>query len=326
MPIFKDKISKKDLKRYEEVARKGNPQRAIDLFIAKYIVSLAEQYQTLMKKALRKGENLLSSKETRALSIRISGASTGVSAAMEKLYRKFMRFVYSEAVFKKLKITNPLAKKTIINNSIQLFKENIEGALSRTNNLILSNIRKYQTKLISESARFDALVKTGEAFQKNKAAFMERVKKDILKANPDFEKMLDKDQFIIYRDGSKHRFDDYSEMATRTTALNVERNGVEMQEIIKQRRVSEYFRRDKTPYKTSIRRQVCAEILSKRFKGKSLIAHDPGAAAIFRILTISEARARGAFGPNCKHSIRPLSKTDYNRIETLLFLAEKEAV
>jgi len=326
MAIFKNKISKKDQKRFEEIAKTGNPTRALNLFISAYITPAVQKWQTSVKPLMKRFEKVLPPKKANSLTLRITSDTVGLTTALNKLYSKFMRAVYSESVFRRLGITNPLARRAIASNSIAQFKDLTRGALSKTNSTILSNIRSMQTDLITGAARINRQVEIGDIILKEAKRLQNELTTRVIKRHPEYTKMMDNNQFIKYRNGALHQTEEYFEMSTRTSVLNVNRNGVEMQEAIKNRRVSEYFRSDKTPYKTDIRRDVCKEIMSMKFRGKSLVAHDQAAASLFGILTLEQAKARTAFGPNCKHSIKPLPEADYAKIDLALQLSEKEAI
>ena len=212
----------------------------------------------------------------------------------------------------------PRIKKNIIN----LFNKNIEGALLGTPREIVTTIRSLQKDILKIRNVITDAEKLGELTAREMAKFKSSLFKKLKNNNPKYYNMLENNQYIKYSDGKMVTLDAYNEMATRTTILNIERDGVEAQEIKNERRISGYMLRDE---RTVIKaRETCKRILNKKYMGHALLAHDSGAAEIFGCWTIDEARAAGAMGPNCRHSLYALPEEIYNTIDRVLFLSENE--
>jgi hypothetical protein len=151
-----------------------------------------------------------------------------------------------------------------------------------------------------------------------KAQFEQRLRK----MNPDYYKMAEEGQLIVYRDGSMHRLDEYADMSIRTTVLNVDRTSVETRSIIDGRRVVEFYMRDPRPVESE--RAICKSVMGLSINGKHLVALDSSAAGILGIPTLDHIKAEGSFGPHCRHSIRALDAAYYAWLEKALFIGEVE--
>lgn len=322
---FDPNIKKEDLKRWVEMAKNGKQDIALEEFIKLYILSNARKFANYLSTLMSKSLSILSRKEVDEISIQISSATTGYKAALKSVYRQFVGNVYLDKVFKLLKINNPIVVTKIKKHTINQFYKNIDGALAQTDRDIVSQIRKIQVDLIKRNKDLEKINSLKNVIEKEKRIMIQNLDKELKKKNIEFFKMKDGQAYVRYRDGKLVNFEAYNDMATRTTTLNVERDAVEINEKIEDHRISEYYLRDERTLKTKPR-EVCRHIMSKRFYGKALIAHDDSAAGIFGIRTIDGARGEGAMGPNCRHSIRPLSESDYARIARILYLSENEAM
>jgi hypothetical protein len=322
---FDPHIKKRDLDRWQVMAASGKQEVALEQFIVLYNLSLSARYAKYLSDRMNDSLMVLNDKQIDDISIKISSATTGYKKAIKSVYREFVGNVYFDKVFKALNIKNPIVKRTIQNNTIKKFYQNIDGALSQTDRMVVSEIRKLQVDLIKHKRELSKIKDMAGLIDKERAAFRLDLEKQFEKKHIDFFKMKDDQAYVKYKDGKLVNFEAYNEMATRTTTLNVEREAVEINEKIEGRRVSEYVLRDNRTLKTKPR-EICKHIMARRFYGKALVAHDGAAAEVFGIQTIEGARAEGAMGPNCRHSIRPLPEKDYNRIDNILFYAEKQVV
>lgn len=322
---FDPNIKKEDLKRWIEMAKHGKQEAALEEFIKLYVLRNAKIFARYLSSLMSKSLSLLSNKEIDEISILISSTVTGYKTALKSTYGNFIKNIYLDKVFKFLNITNPIVAKKIKNSTIKQFYKNIDGALAQTDRDVVKQIRKIQVDLIKRNKELEKIKSLKNVIEKEKQIMRKNLEKDLQKKNIDFFRMKDGEAFVRYKDGKLVNFEAYNEMATRTTTLNVEREAVEVNEKIEDHRTSEYFLRDERTLKTKPR-EICKHIMSKRFYGRALIAHDDSAATIFDIHTISSAREEGAMGPNCRHSIRALSESDYARIARILYIAENEAV
>jgi hypothetical protein len=324
MITFEDHIKPRDMARWKKMAAGGNQEAALEEFIL-FNVAMSGRYAKFVSGLMERVLNGITPKQVDDISIQISSATTGFKKAAKSTYREFVGNVYFDKVFKTLGIRNPIVKRTIQNNTLKKFYENIDVALSQTDRMVVKEIRKLQTDLIRHSKDIARVKDMSGLIEKERAAIVTKLQKQFEKKHVDFFKMKDDHAFVKYSDGKLVNFEAYNEMATRTTTMNVEREAVEINEKIEGRRVSEYFMRDVRSVKSE--RDVCKRIMSRRYLGKyALIAHDDAAADVFGIMTVEAARAEGAFGPNCRHSMRPLSDAVYNRIDKTLFWAERQVV
>lgn len=306
------------------MAASGNHEAAMEEFVL-FNVAMSSRYAKFVSDIMERVLNGITPKQVDDISIQISSATTGFKKAVKSTYREFVYNVYFDKVFKSLGIRNPIVKLTIQNNTLKKFYDNIDGALSQTNRDVVKEIRKVQVDIIKHSKDLARVKDMSGLIEKERAALRLKLEKQFEKRHIDFFKMKDNRAFVRYSDGKLINFEAYNEMATRTTTMNVEREAVEINEKIEGRRVSEYFVRDTRSVKSE--RDVCRRIMSRRYLGKyALIAHDSAAADLFGIMTVDAARDEGAFGPNCRHSMRALSDAVYNRIDKTLFWAERQVV
>jgi len=314
-------ISKKDQALYKRLAEKGQFNKLTSMFLNRYILPNSRKYQDMVKRLMaRTGDRILPNADINDVSVKISSATIGFRAALKRMFATVINTAYAPGIFTRLGITSPQVKNTIKSNTLEIFKKHTEAALAQTNPTILRAIRERQKGLILINARIDRARNAGELLQKNVGAFKDSLLRNLDKVSPEFRK-INNDQMVIYRDGSMHKLDQYAEMATRTTLLNVERTAVEVKETVRGRRVVEYYQRDPRAAKTP--RKICPVILRQKFAGKSLLALDAEAASVLSIMTVEQAKATPDFamGVFCRHSIRPISATLNNEIEKLLALA-----
>lgn len=317
------KITKKDEQKITSLLEDGKDLEAEDLFLAKYILAPARKLQEFVKSVIGKVEGkILSKSEMDNLTLTVSNTISEYRSTMNSLFSQYAS-LYSKIIYKTTGITSPLVKSTIKNATLDNFKIAIDGALSQTNTQLLSSIRKYQFDLITARQKIDRAVEVGEILKKDVIGAYNDAVKNVNKINPALAK-IKQGNFVVYRDGSLHSLESYSEMATRTTILNVERTSVEVKSAAVGRRVVEFYLRDRRRVKSE--RSVCKSILGTTIKGISMLALDSGAAEVLGIRTLQQAKTEDgkSFGPNCRHSIRPLPDEIYNEIEKLLFVAESE--
>jgi hypothetical protein len=107
-----------------------------------------------------------------------------------------------------------------------------------------------------------------------------------------------------------YKVDYYTDMATRATLLNVDRNSNEIMARVNGERVVEYYLSD--PRSVIKEREICIEILNNLVEGISILALDEEAASILGCMTVEEAQNTPDFamGIYCRHGLRRLSE-DY---------------
>ncbi len=314
---FDAHISQKDLKKYIGYMESGLVQKAIDAFIVRYIYLVNERYVKFIQDQLSKAETIIAERELTKIEMTITSSTLSYQKNLESVFGEFVGKCYTSKAFKVLGITAAQVREAIKRDTIKQFSKATKGALSQTPRSIKSQIRTIQKAMITESNRLDKKINLTKLLDSKTKRFSDMAK--------DFIKIKKEGQFVTYRNGAKVPVDAYSEMATRTTILNVERNAVEIDQNIKGRRVVEYYLRDNRPLKTEPR-EICKHILSRQFYGISIVALDSSTANILGAVSLESARADGAMGPNCRHSIRPVSKEYENRIEKILYFAENQVI
>jgi len=325
MAFFSNQVDPKDIEKYVKLAESGKLNAAVELFISKYILTIADRYAAFVSKQMARAENyFLPLKDWDDISISITSYTTGFYKSYTSLFGQFIKDVFTDKVFKLFGITSPFVRKTVKAETIKQFKELTRGALSQTNRTVKKTIRALQTNMIKNLKAIEKLKSVEGITQKEITKFQKDLEKKLIKKNIDFYNMKDNGQLIKYSNGRLMPLNAYSKMATRTTILNVERKAVEINDKMKKRRMSGYVLRDLRSADTE--RDICKHVLSKKFYGISLLAHDQAAADIFGVMTIEGARGSGAMGPNCRHSIVSLDETAYGRIDNILYFSENQVV
>jgi hypothetical protein len=320
---MKKKITKKDQDKITKLFEDGKDLQAENFFVRKYITAPAKKMQGFVSGVMeRVQDKILSQKQMQSLTITVSNTMSAYDVQIRSLYNQYSN-MFAKYLFQKYNITTPFVKQTVRRASIATFNASVKGALSQTNTQMLTSIRKYQTDLIKARQRIDTAADVGRILKKDVAAAYNKAIAEVNKINPAIGKMK-QGNFVVYRDGSLHTLESYTDMATRTTLLNVDRTSVEVKSGAANRRVVEYYLRDKRAVKE--KRAVCNSIMHTRIKGIPMVALDQGAADVLGIRTLEQAKQEDgkAFGPNCRHSIKPLSQAVYNEIEKVLFIAEAE--
>lgn len=327
MPALRErvymKITKKDQDRFYQLIDEGDEDRAIDYYITEYVRKETEKYQKTIGAALKKVEGAeLTKKEMTDISLKITTASNEYKKEVLESFKDFTLKIYSKIIFKQNDITSAKVKATILDNTFQLFADKTEGALSMTNSKVLSTIRKYQKDMMVTNMKIDEMKSVKGVLDSEVIKFRSDMTKKLQDMNPDLYKMLENDQLIVYRDGSLHNFEEYADMSVRTTVLNVDRTAVEIKNLLEGNRVVEFYLRD--PRNVKNEREICKEVMSQTFDGLHLVALDPEAAKLLEIPLLEDIKAKGAFMPNCRHSIKTMSATMINRIEKFLGVFETE--
>jgi hypothetical protein len=328
MIFFDDGLSDDDIEYYSGVAAAGSAQDALDEFMYDYILTFSARYSDFVKSQMTKATDILNPMEFNKISMSVTSATVAFKDAQKKVYSDFITNVYGDAAMTELNVTNPAVIEAIKNNTIMTFSELIDGALQGTHSDIIDTIRTFQYDLIEGHNKITAAEKFLNYGQEELQTLKDQVSSDLQENNPDFYNMQENGNFVRYSDGKLVNFDDYNEMATRTTTLNVQRDSVEMQQSLDGERISEYILLDDRPLKTDSKgrthpREICQEILALKWHGAALVAHDDEAAETFGIYTIDEAKELGAMGPNCRHGIQPLSDDLSTQVENILYFAEE---
>lgn len=296
-------VSEFDLARYRKLIADGLYEEAVDDFAKKYMVDYAELYNATMVDYLRQAqEGQLSKDDSSALLLSIAALSAATQTVLNKNFQSFVQTLAPE-VFSDLGIKSPDVKAIILKTTLQRFQELTASAMTETSNNVLSQIRAMQTAMIVENQKISALDIVGQLLKSEVSGF----KSGLRKRFPEYYEAMEMGNILKSRrfgpQGQRvirYTLSDYAEMATRTTLLNVDRIAVEVSAGVAGDKVVQYYLRDHRELKSGKEREICKELLS----GSGLLALDQETADALGIPTIDEARAQGAMGPYCRHSIR----------------------
>jgi hypothetical protein len=165
---------------------------------------------------------------------------------------------------------------------------------------VLGQIRSIQKQFIVENQYIQEMNFIGVKLEDEITRFNQSLKEVL----PEYFRMMEEGYIIKDRAGRPWMLEDYSDMAMRNTILNVDRTSVEVSQRIDGSRVVEYYLRDDREVKNE--REICQEILANTIDGMALLALDEDTAEKLGIMTIEDARSKGAMGINCRHSIMPV--------------------
>ena len=291
-------VSDKDIARYTKLIESGEIEKAMDEFMVKYVSSAIETYQDETMKYFDAGT---SGEVDRESSIAMYSSIISLSVAFKNTIKDSVTKMFkliSKQVFIDEGITSPDAKKAILEVTINRFNELIEGAMSQTQAAILQPIRDAQRMFITAN---QSIVKNGLSGKKLDE-FNKQFKKNIAKQIPQIREFADKG-LLMSRAGQTFEFDKYFDMATRTTALNIERHAVEYMAEIDQDQIVEYKLIDDRKLKIH-GREICKSVLTNKIEGKSYLALTENAAQKLGIKMLSSAKEGGAMGVHCRHGIK----------------------
>jgi hypothetical protein len=328
MIFFDDEMGDDVIDYYKEIAASGSAQEALDVFMSDYILTFSARFSDFVKAQMIKATDIINPTEFGKISMSVSSATVAFKEAQKKVYTDFINKVYGDAATLELNVTNPAVIEAIKNNTVITFNSLIDGALQGTHVDVIDTIRNYQYDLIEGSNKITTAEKFLNFGTDEIQSMKDQLNSDLASDHSDFFSMSEDGNFVRYSDGKLVNFDDYNEMATRTTTLNVQRDAVEMQQALDGERISEYVILDDRPLKTDKKgrthpREICQEIMGNKWNGAALIAHDDDAAETFGIYTIDEAKELGAMGPNCRHGIQPLSEDLSIEVENILYFPEE---
>lgn len=316
----KFQVKQKDIIRFRKLIERNDFERMIELFNEIYMIPPALLYTEIVQSHM---ETAVSGQMPRKDQRAMAGSLTFMTGVATTLFVSNFNRVTTESVaptsFERNNITSPALKKQILDETMREFDQLTRGAMSRTNSDILTGIRGMQREMIVQNQRIASLTRAGETnavIDAEKRRFRNGLKKRFPKY---FDAMEDG---LILRSRPfgepprtrRFKLDDYVELSTQTTIMNVERKSVEVDTRTSGILVMEYKLIDTRRLKGKAR-GICQEILSRKIQGRSLIALDAATAAGLRILTLDEARSRGALGVLCRHGLRKPSKTYLKRVQ-----------
>lgn len=320
-----------DLERYERLIEKGEDTEVLDEFIGDYIRESCGKYQGEMIKYLvmaQEGEMTKADRNKVRKNIILLSAAFGI--LMTKNFEAFAG-PWGAKIFAEQGIKSANVQQAILESTVGQFEDLTRGSMVETEKFILSSIRKIQTEMITENQKISQNKYIGDILDTEIDNFKNKLKTTM----PDYYTAIKEGKILKSRrfgeDGEKvikYRLDDYAEMATRTTLLNVDRTAVEFTAGIDEIDVVEYYLRDDRPLKTGKEREICQEILGTDILGKPILAMDGDTAGLIGIMTLDDAKAQGAMGPHCRHSIRIPSNRYLKRLakEYNAEVADEEAL
>lgn len=327
MIIFREELTPVELGIMYKIVYKKGAEAVMEYFLNTYVLTMAQRYADFLADKMKEAASGVMDKAAqRKVFMEISSAQTGFKTAYKNIYNQFINNIYGDSVLKDLGVESPLVIETIKKNTLKTFNNLTSTALAKTDTTIKNEIRKLQRDLIAAEKKLQKYKDLTPKLDQNVNAFRARLMENVWTKNAVYREMMDGKKFIVYSNGAKHGIEEYSEMSIRTTTLNIERDAVEMAEKLEGRRVSMYYLRDNRALKTGKPRPICAHVLSRKFFGASIVAHDTAAAQTLGCLTVEQVRAKGGMCPNCRHSISTLPPEIYNRIDKILFFAENEII
>lgn len=304
-------IHQDEITYYQDLLELDEDQDAIDEFVEVFIISVALVYQRRMRLYL--GQALEQELSLVALNKLLTKVSTATIKATTELLKNFERFllVYADWTFNKFGIDAPKLKRAILQATLEQFKVLTEGAMMRTNQQVLSNIRMMQKEIIVSNQKFRRLKYTGKRLDLEVANF----RRGLRKLHPEYFQAMEDGKVLAYSNGRRVTLNQYADMSVRATLLNVDRTAVEVDAEIRGVEVLEYYLRDRRTLKTGNERKICKDVLSRKIGGKSLVAMNEQAANKFGIMTLQEAKSQGAMGVWCRHSVRAVSKNFMKKLK-----------
>ena len=307
-------VTEKDIDRYTRMINTGKGEEAVDEFIAKYMLSVSHQYTLEMQRYLRVAETgEMERKDQNKMVTSVALLTVAMLPVYKNNFRKFIANSYAPAIFKTHGVTSPLVKRVILDNTVSQFMTLTESSMSVTQANVINHIRQMQKEMVvfNQSIKNQTFI-TGQ-LNREVALFKEGLRETF----PGYYKAMEEGNILRDSLGRNVKPDAYAEMSTRTTILNVDRTSVETIAKIDRVRVVEYYKRDFRTVKEH--RQICTQILSNITEGKSLLAMDQETAKVLGVLYIENAKAQGALGVNCRHSIKSVSNTFGRKIEKKYF-------
>jgi hypothetical protein len=234
--------------------------------------------------------------------------TSAILALLLSNFQKFTDHSIAIVVFEETKIKSAKLKKAILDQTLAQFKSLTEKSMLETQTNVLSFIRTLQKEMIIANQLLAKEDLTNDLVSSEIENFRRLLKRKF----PDIYKAMEEGKILkssLLPNGTFRNFklDAYLEMSVRTTLLNIRNTAIEVDAQLTEADVVEYYQRDFRSVTNE--RIVCQDILSESINGKSLLALNDNAARILGIMTLAEARSKGAMGPHCRHGIRQVSKS-----------------
>ena len=218
---------------------------------------------------------ILSNKDGNNLTRNITLLTLGLSAVLIHNFSLFMKGAYAPVIFEMASLKNADVKSSILKEVLLDYEQRIEGAMSQTQVDVLNGIRTLQREMISENL----LIKRSGIKGNMLDAEVDRFRSALKAKYPELYGAMKNGNILISRkfgpegESVRHyKVDYYTDMATRATLLNVDRNSNEIMARVNGERVVEYYLSD--PRSVIKERELCQEVLHNLIEGVSVLALD----------------------------------------------------
>lgn len=320
-------VTEKDIVYYNNLILEGKEDQAIDEFIEKYVVPVVDIYSDKTREYMRQAEKgQMKVREKNKIERNVIILTSALSLLLNSNFKQYINKVHADSIFKKMLITNPDIKKTILDTTLKEFEMLTTNSLNNTQNNVLRNIRNIQRETIIFNQGIGKKKLTQKLIRQEVGIFKDKVRERL----PGFYKGLDNGQILLTStfDPEKPitrylKLNNYIETSVETTLLNIDRTSVEVAVRAKEEpkgnsgvNVVQFLQISKRKLKTGKERKICQEILRKKIMGKSLLALDKETGILLGIMTVEEAKTTGdkSMGPHCRHGIRPLGNSYKKRL------------
>ena len=323
-------ITDKEVEKFKEIIEDRGVEYALALFVDTYMIKPSEEYNIIMTEFLNiADEGELSVEDKEKVEKNISLTTFALSNILLYNFGRFVKDIYSGSVFAENRINTKKVQKAILDATLGQFELLTAKSLTTTQTEVLKNIRNMQKEMIIFNQGKGKFLK-GKAFDNAVKTFRE----DLIKRHPEYYKLTEGKLVSTRPYGPKntvrhYALQDYVEMSTRTTLLNIDRTAVQINVINKEDRrtrkkghpvkVVSYHQIDFRPLKTGIEREICKDILRDKKKyGIPLLALDQETADILGIRTVDEVVALGATSVYCRHGFKSISLSLRRKLEKII--------
>jgi hypothetical protein len=333
LTIFrKFKVSAADRKAYEGIISSAETfdqvEGIITHFSRNYVRKTDLQFQNLVMDCLTTAlSTQLLNKQTREME-RVFILS---SSSYEKIIKDNYSLVASMVAGKGVELVggNKLLGKQLADKLIEEFNQRITGAMANTRGDVLKYVRTLQREMIIRNKQLLLAQQSGvleSIIEAEKTLF----KDNMLKKYPQLEKMLKEGRILksrswIDKQGREkfktYTLDEYTEMATSETLLNVDRDAVEFVATSYNEPVVEFYLRDQRD--VEVPNPSCEHITNVKTFGMSLLATSEYTARILKMWSIDRARAEHSLeiSRHCRHSIRRAPEEILEKCRKLINIA-----
>jgi hypothetical protein len=253
------------------------------------------------------------------------------STVYEKTIKENYRIIAAMIARKGVELVggNKLLGKDLADKLIDEFNYRITGAMANTRSDVLKYVRTLQREMIIRNKQLLLASESGvleSVIEAEKAMF----KENMLKKYPRLEKMLKEGKILksrswINKQGEErfrnYTLDEYTEMATSETLLNVDRDAVEYVATAYNETVVEFYLRDNRD--VEVPNPPCEHIINLKTFGKSLLATSEYAAKALKLWSIDRAKAEHSLeiSRHCRHSIRRAPEEILEKCRKLINIA-----